>query len=253
MSLLFSGFKAAASPHVAGLICFLSLIFFFFFFNRADPLRLLFPQHLTASLEQATKAFFLEPAGGQGRATSKGMQSGSDVLVIVLPCASAPHCPEAALNRQAQRPPFKVGTTCSIRRPAFASALVPSSHIHRFPARGGELALKWAFFFSLSHSLSVSPSLFLSLLLSQNLRLYFEIAPDWQSSPLSSSTEQGRFTPGYRSAVGVLRFSCEVGASVGLFSPLRGREGTNPTPGTGGLRPAELNGNLEIDVPTSIF
>ena len=135
---------------------------FFFFFNRADPLRLLFPQHLTASLEQATKAFFLEPAGGQGRATSKGMQSGSDVLVIVLPCASAPHCPEAALNRQAQRPPFKVGTTCSIRRPAFASALVPSSHTHRFPARGGELALKWAFFFSLSLSLCLSLSLPLS-------------------------------------------------------------------------------------------
>lgn len=28
MSRLFSGFKAAASPHVASLICFLSLIFF---------------------------------------------------------------------------------------------------------------------------------------------------------------------------------------------------------------------------------
>ena len=152
------------------------------------------------------------------------MQSGSDVLIIVLPCVSAPHCPEAALNRQAQRPPFKVGTTCSIRRPAFASALLPSSHTHRFPARGGELALKWAFFFSLSlsHSLSVSPSLFLSLLLSQNLRLYFEIAPDWQSFPLSFSTEQGRFTTGCRSAVGALGLSCEVGASVGpAFPPER--------------------------------
>ena len=233
MSLLFSGFKATASPHVAGLICFLSLIFFF---NRADPLRLLFPQHLTASLERATKAFFLEPAGGQGRATSKGMQSGSDVLVIVLPCVSAPHCPEAALNRQAQRPPFKVGTTCSIRRPAFASAPLPSSHTHRFPARGGELALKWAFFLlslSLSHSLSVSPSLFLSLLLSQNLRLYFEIAPDWQSFPLS--TEQGQFTTGCRSAVGALGLSCEVGASVGpAFPSEREGGGANPTPGTRG-------------------
>ena len=158
MSLLFSGFKAAASPHVASLICFLSLIFFF---NRADPLRLLLLSILQHLWSGQQKHSFWSLRGPRAEPLQRECKAaGSNVPVIVLPCVSAPHCPEAALNRQAQRPSFKVGTTCSIRRPAFASALFPSSvHTHRFPARGGELALKWAFFSPLSLSLSLSLSM----------------------------------------------------------------------------------------------
>lgn len=86
MSLLLSEFKATASPHVAGLICFLSLIFFF---DRADPLWLLSAASYSI-FGAGNKSILFGAAGGQGRATSKGMQSGSAVPVIVLPCVWPP-------------------------------------------------------------------------------------------------------------------------------------------------------------------
>ena len=107
--------------------------------------------------------------------------AGSDVPVIVRPCVSAPHCPEAALNRQAQRPPFKVGTPCSIRRPAFASALFPAHTQVSSQGRGTGLEVGFllpCLSLPLSLSLSVSQTSLSSsphtpppqsLLLSQNL------------------------------------------------------------------------------------
>lgn len=146
MSLLFSGFKAAASPHVASLICFLSLIFFF---NRADPLRLLLLSILQHLWSGQQKHSFWSLQGPRAEPLQRECKAaGSAVPVIVFPCVSAPHCPEAALNRQAQRPPFKVGTACS-----FASAPFPSSAHTQVSSQGRGAGLEVGFLLP-RHSLS---------------------------------------------------------------------------------------------------
>lgn len=88
MSLLLSGFKATASPHAAGLICFLSLIFFLFLIEQI-PSGYFLP-HLTASLEQATKAFFLERQGARAEPLQRECKAAVMSLSLSSPVCLAP-------------------------------------------------------------------------------------------------------------------------------------------------------------------